>query len=148
MSSRARAIAAPGIVLSQPTRITSASNMLARATSSIESAMTSRLTSDIRMPSVPMVMPSDTETVLNSIGVAAGSADAVLHRHREAAQVQVARTDFDPGVGDPDEGLAQVVVREPDRLEHGAGGGTMAAAEAADPYLRTGHVLYRRTCPY
>ena len=56
--------------MSQPTRITSASNWLARATSSIESAMTSRLTSDIRMPSVPMVMPSDTETVLNSIGVA------------------------------------------------------------------------------
>ena len=32
--------------------------------------MTSRLTSDIRIPSVPIVMPSDTETVLNSIGVA------------------------------------------------------------------------------
>ena len=38
-------------------------------TSSIESAMTSRLTSDAFMPSVPIDTPSLTETVLNSIGV-------------------------------------------------------------------------------
>ena len=31
--------------------------------------MTSRLTSDARMPSVPMDTPSDTEIVLNSIAV-------------------------------------------------------------------------------
>ena len=31
--------------------------------------MTSRLTSDIRMPAVPIVMPSEIETVLNSIAV-------------------------------------------------------------------------------
>ncbi len=43
--------------------------MFPRATSSMESAITSRLTSDIFMPSVPMVMPSEMETVLNSIGV-------------------------------------------------------------------------------
>jgi hypothetical protein len=40
-----------------------------RAVSSIESAMTSRLTSDIFMPSVPIVTASLTEIVLNSIGV-------------------------------------------------------------------------------
>jgi len=31
--------------------------------------MTSRLTSEVRMPSLPMVMPSEIETVLNSMGV-------------------------------------------------------------------------------
>ena len=38
-------------------------------TTSIESAITSRLTSEARMPSVPIETPSETETVLNSIGV-------------------------------------------------------------------------------
>ncbi len=40
-----------------------------RTTSSIESAISSRLTSDAFMPSVPMETPSETEIVLNSIGV-------------------------------------------------------------------------------
>ena len=43
--------------------------MCPRATSSIESAITSRDTSDVFMPSVPMVMPSLIAMVLNSIGV-------------------------------------------------------------------------------
>ena len=43
--------------------------MWPRATSSIESAMTSRDTRDVFMPSVPMVMPSLIAIVLNSIGV-------------------------------------------------------------------------------
>ena len=69
MSSRASAMTPPGMVLSQPTSTTSPSNRLPRATSSIESAMTSRLTSEARIPSLPMVMPSEIDTVLNSIGV-------------------------------------------------------------------------------
>ena len=69
MFSRASAITPPGIVLSQPTRTTRPSKPLPRATSSIESAITSRLTSDAFIPSVPIVMPSEIETVLNSIGV-------------------------------------------------------------------------------
>ena len=68
-SSRASAIAAAGVVLSQPTTQTIASNMCESATSSIESAMTSRLTSDPFMPWVPIVMPSEIAIVLNSIGV-------------------------------------------------------------------------------
>ena len=40
-----------------------------RATSSIESAITSRLTRLARMPLVPIVMPSEIAIVLNSIGV-------------------------------------------------------------------------------
>ena len=69
MSMRASAIAAAGIVLSQPTRQTRPSRWCERVASSIESAMTSRLTSEPRMPSTPIVTPSETEIVLNSIGV-------------------------------------------------------------------------------
>ena len=69
MFSRASAIEAAGIVLSQPTSTMSPSNPLPRVTSSIESAITSRLTSEAFMPSVPIVMPSEIDTVLNSIGV-------------------------------------------------------------------------------
>ena len=58
-----------GIVLSQPEMQTSASNMLPRATSSTESAIRSRLTRDVFMPSVPIVMPSVMEIVFNSMGV-------------------------------------------------------------------------------
>src|SRR5215831_16038857 len=66
---RARAMAAAGIVLSQPTTQTHASNIWPRQTSSIESAMISRLTSEARIPSVPIVSPSEIATVLNSMGV-------------------------------------------------------------------------------
>ena len=67
--SRPTAIAPAGIVLSQPTMHTMPSNRWPRATSSIESAMTSRLMSEAFMPSVPIVTPSETAIVLNSIGV-------------------------------------------------------------------------------
>src|SRR5436305_4487918 len=66
---RQSAIAAAGIVLSQPTRHTTPSIRWPRTTRSIESAITSRLTSDARIPSVPIDTPSETEIVLNSIGV-------------------------------------------------------------------------------
>src|ERR1035441_7352084 len=66
---RASAIAAAGIVLSHPTTHTTASNICPRQTSSIESAISSRLTNDARMPSVPIVSPSEIAMVLNSIGV-------------------------------------------------------------------------------
>ena len=67
--SRSSAMAAPGMVLSQATSATTPSNMCPRATSSIESAIRSRLTSDAFMPSVPMVTPSLIAMVLNSMGV-------------------------------------------------------------------------------
>ena len=69
-STRASAIADAGIVLSHAQTVTRASNMWPRATSSIESAMTSRLTSEVFIPSVPIVMPSEMAMVLNSIGFA------------------------------------------------------------------------------
>ena len=55
--------------MSQPTRQTSPSKRCPRATSSIESAITSREISEARIPSVPIETPSETEIVLNSIGV-------------------------------------------------------------------------------
>src|SRR6266852_3711709 len=69
MLMRTSAITAAGIVLSQPTIKTRPSKRCPRATSSIESAITSRLTSEAFMPSVPIETPSETAMVLNSIGV-------------------------------------------------------------------------------
>jgi hypothetical protein len=69
MLRRARAIAPAGIVLSQPTMITAASNAYAMPVSSMESAMISREMSEAFMPCVPMVMPSLMEMVFTSIGV-------------------------------------------------------------------------------
>ena len=59
----------PGIVLSQPDNAMMPSNRLPRATSSMESAIKSRLMSEAFMPWLPIVMPSEIDTVLNSIGV-------------------------------------------------------------------------------
>ena len=69
MSRRPTAIAPPGFVLSQATSWTRPSKRWPRATSSIESAITSRETSEARMPDVPIETPSETAIVLNSIGV-------------------------------------------------------------------------------
>ena len=60
----------PGRLLSHPARVTSASKRSACITVSTESAITSRLTSDARMPSCPIEMPSLTAMVQNSIGKA------------------------------------------------------------------------------
>src|ERR1700736_187630 len=69
MFSRASAITAAGMVLSQPVIKTRPSKRCPRATSSMESAITSRLTSEAFMPSVPIETPSETAMVLTSIGV-------------------------------------------------------------------------------
>src|SRR5450432_4002812 len=68
-SRRASAIMVPGMVLSQPDSAMTASHMAPRTASSIESAITSREISEARIPSVPMLIPSETTMVLNSIGV-------------------------------------------------------------------------------
>ena len=66
---RQSAITVPGIVLSHPLTATTASNMWASHTSSIESAITSRLASEAFIPSVPIVIPSEIAIVFSSIGV-------------------------------------------------------------------------------
>ena len=54
--------------MSQPARHTRASNRSACIIVSTESAISSRLTNDARMPSWPIEMPSDTAMVMNSMG--------------------------------------------------------------------------------
>ena len=67
-SSRAAAISIPGSDLSHPASSTEPSSRSACITTSTESAITSRDTSEKCMPSCPMAMPSDTEMVPNSSG--------------------------------------------------------------------------------
>ena len=69
-------MSAAGTVLSQPTRQTSASKSCAWVMSSIESAMTSRETSDARIPGVPCVWLSETAIVLNTSGTPPASSTA------------------------------------------------------------------------
>ena len=69
--------------------------------------MTSRLTSEARIPSWPIEMPSDTVIVPNSSGHAAGLADAGLDVLGERAQRHVARRDLVPRVAMPICGLSQ-----------------------------------------
>ena len=67
-SSRAAAISMPGSDLSQPASSTEPSSRSACITTSTESAMTSRETSEKCIPSWPIEMPSETEMVPNSSG--------------------------------------------------------------------------------
>src|ERR1700693_2869687 len=66
---RTSAMTAAGIVLSQPTINTRPSKRSPRVTGGSESSITSRLTREAFMPSVPIETPSETAMVLNSIGV-------------------------------------------------------------------------------
>src|SRR6476619_2889151 len=114
MSSRPAAITAAGFVLSHATRQTSPSNMWPRVTSSIESAITSRETRLARIPSVPIVTPSEIAIVLNSIGVP----PAALHVLGQLALVEVARHGLRPRRHDADDRLREVVVGKANRLQH------------------------------
>src|SRR5262245_45017187 len=77
---RAAAISMPGSDLSQPAKVTRPSSRSACMTASTESAMTSRDTSEARMPSWPMEMPSLTAMVVNSMGNAPADRTPSLHR--------------------------------------------------------------------
>ena len=69
MFMRAIAIIAPGMFLSHPPTATRPSMHCALATVSIESAITSRDTSEYFIPSVPIEMPSLTVMVPNIWGI-------------------------------------------------------------------------------
>ena len=118
---------APGIVLSQATSATMPSNMCPRATSSIESAIRSRLTSDAFMP-----FRAHRDAVADRDGVelhrrAAGGSHTLFHLHGKLAKIVVARHRFDPRVRDADDRLFQILVGESDSLEHGARRSTVPA---------------------
>ena len=122
MSSRASAITAAGIVLSQPTRQTRPSKRCPSVTSSIESAITSREISEARMPEVPIETPSETEIVLNSIGVPPAAripsftcfASTRWLKLHGIVSIQVVAT--------PTSGFARSSSVNPTRLQHRAGG--------------------------
>ena len=59
--------------------------------------MTSRLTSDVFIPLVPIVMPSEIAIVLSSIGVPPAARMPSFTFAAERAQVEVARHRLDPG---------------------------------------------------
>jgi hypothetical protein len=67
---RAIAIIAPGMFLSQPPTAITPSMLSACTAVSIESAITSRDTSEYFMPSVPMEIPSETVIVPKICGIA------------------------------------------------------------------------------
>ena len=72
------------------------------------------------MPTVPMVIPSETAMVLISSGMPAAVADALAHRVGQVAQVGVAGGGVGPGVGDRDQRLGEILVLHADRAQHGA----------------------------
>ena len=127
MSRRASAIAAAGIVLSHAIRQTRPSKRWPRATSSIESAIVSRETSEARMPEVPIETPSDTAIVLNSIGVAPASriprltcgASARWLRLHGIVSIHVVQT--------PTIGFARSSSVKPGRLQHRPRAGAIRA---------------------
>ena len=69
MFMRAKAMPAAGIVLSQATRIITPSRLWPFTANSIESAITSRDMREARIPSLPIVIPSETAIELKSTGV-------------------------------------------------------------------------------
>jgi hypothetical protein len=77
---RAAAINMPGRLLSQPANATSASRRSECITHSTESVMISRDTSEPRIPSCPIEMPSEIAIVMNSIGKPPASRTPTLAR--------------------------------------------------------------------
>ncbi len=132
----------PGIVLSQPDSATTASNMWPRTTSSIESAITSRLTSEVFMPSVPIVMPSEIATVLNSIGVPPAARTPSFTRSASRRRWKLQGIVSVQVLATPMIGPLQGLVVEPDALQVGACLRPVRAIEddpAAAPQV--GHLL-------
>ena len=107
--------------MSQPAKVTRASKRSACIMISTESAMTSRLTSEARMPSWPMEMPSDTAMVTNSMREAARRPHAVLGPLGQPVERHVAGRDLVPAAGHAHLGLVPVVVGHADGPEHGPG---------------------------
>ncbi len=89
-----------------------------RTTSSIESAITSRLTSEAFIPSVPIDTPSETEIVLNSIGVPPAARMPAFTRWASSRWLKLHGIVSIQRRGDADERLREVVVGEADRLQH------------------------------
>ena len=112
--SRAIAIIAPGMFLSQPPMATKPSMPSQPTTVSMESAMTSRETSEYFMPSEPMEMPSETVMVLKMMALPPASLAPFSASQRQLVNVHVARRDHAPGGGDADDGFLEILRFEAD----------------------------------
>jgi len=113
----------PGMVLSHPESATIPSSACAMAKSSIESAMISRETSDARMPSVPMEMPSDMAMVLNSTGVPPAARMPALTCSASARRCTLQGVTSVQVFGHAHQRLFEIGLRIAGAFEHGARGG-------------------------
>ena len=89
--------------------------------------MISRDTSDARIPSVPIEMPSETAIVTNSKGTPPASRTATFVRLARSVERQVAWRDLVPARRDPDLGLDHVVVCQAHGAQHRPRRGTSFA---------------------
>ena len=117
LSTRASAMSAAGTVLSQPTMHTSASKSCASVISSIESAITSRETSDARIPGVACDWLSDTAIVLKTRPTPPAAVDAFDDAIGELALVEVARHRPRPRRRDADDRTVEARRIDPHRAE-------------------------------
>ena len=102
--------------------------------------MISRLTSEPRIPSWPIEMPSLIAIVTNSIGKPPASRTPSLAPLGQAVERHVARGDLVPARGHADLGLVPVVVGHADGSEHGPGAGPLhAVGDVAAPRLQIAH---------
>ena len=97
-----------------------ASKRSACITISTESAITSRETSDARMPSCPIEMPSETAMVTNSKGTPPASRTATFARLARRSSGRLHGRDFVPARRHTDLGLDHVVVGEAHGAQHRA----------------------------
>ena len=74
------------------------------------------------MPSVPMLMPSETPIGVEPHADQAGRGDALLHLVGEVVEVHVAGVALVPDAGDADLGLVHVLGRQAGAIEHGLAG--------------------------
>ena len=140
MSRRPSAMMAAGMFLSQPAMQTRPSKELPRATSSMESAMTSREMSEAFMPCGAHGDAVGDGDGVELHGRAAGFADALLDGLGDLAEMEVAGADLGPGVGDADDGLVQVFFAEADAAQVGAGGGAGGAFGEDSRVLPSGSI--------
>ena len=98
-----------------------------RTTSSIESATTSRLMSEVFIPSVPIVTPSLMAIVLNSIGVPPAARMPSLTCSASSRWLMLQGIVSIQVVADADDRLGEVLVGEADGLEHRPRAGPVGA---------------------
>ena len=135
---RAMAITQPGMFLSQPPMATKPSMPSQPTTVSIESAMTSRDTSEYFMPSVPIEMPSEMVMVLKMMALPPAALTPLAALAGEFVDVHVAGRHLAPGRGDADLRFGEILFFETDGVEHGAARGAVRTIEH-----RTGKQTWR-----